>query len=83
LSYIEKYGFLCEKIRTFDHDRGLYNGMVEDFSKRLKLALKGKIEDLDKKLEEYFKFLKFIVDDRVFLKGSANGAEIIWVLRKN
>ena len=35
-SYIEKYEFECKRIITFDHDRGMYSDMLEDFSKRLK-----------------------------------------------
>ncbi len=80
--YMNYYDFECETIITFDHDRGMYAGMVDDFSTRLKLALDGKVDNLDNKIQEFFSFLKFVTNERIFSYGSANGAEILYKLRK-
>lgn len=79
---INNNNFLCETIITFDQDRGMQKRMVEDYKDRLKLALKGKTEDLDNKLKRFFDYLKFITDDRIFLNTTANGAEAIYAMRK-
>lgn len=80
--YMNYYDFDCEVIKTFDQDRGMYSGMVEDFSKRLKLAMEGKVEDLDSKMKEFFTYLKFVTNEKVFPIGAANGAEILYKLWK-
>ena len=76
------FNFECETIITFDHERGMYAGMVDDFSTRLKLALDGKVDNLNSKIQEFFSFLKFVNNDRIFTFGSANGAEILYKFRK-
>lgn len=80
--YMEKYNLECERIITFDHSRGLYDRMVEDMFKRIKLALAGKVEDLDNKVKKFFDYLQFITDDRVFIPSPANGAEVIYVIHR-
>ncbi len=82
LEYMEEFDFICEKIYTFDHDKGSHERMLQDFYKRLKPALRGKVKDLDMKLTEFFKFLKFVANDRVFPASIASGAEIIYKFRK-
>ncbi len=80
--YMNYYDFECEKVLTFDHDRGMYTDMVQDFTKRLKLAMEGKVEDLDTKLVKFFDYLKFVANDKIFPYAPANGAEILWSFRK-
>lgn len=80
--YMEKYNLECEKIITFDHSRGLYDRMVEDLSKRIKLALEGKVEDLDNKVRMFLDYLQFITHEKVFTPSPANGAECIWVIKR-
>lgn len=80
--YMEKYNFECEKIITFDHSRGLYDRMVEDLAKRIKLALEGKVEDLDNKVKMFLDYLQFITHEKVFIPSPANGAEVIWIFKK-
>lgn len=80
--YMNKYDFECETINTFDHDRGMYLDMVEDFSKRLKLAMEGKVTDLDNKIVAFFEYLKFVTNEKIFVSGSANGAEILYKFKK-
>jgi len=81
-AYMEKYNFECERIITFDHRRGLYDRMVEDLSKRIKLALAGKIENVDEKVKSFLDYLQFITHEKVFIPSPANGAECIWVFRR-
>ena len=81
-SYMEKYNFECERIITFDHSRGLYDRMVEDLSKRIKLALADKVENVDEKVKSFLDYLQFITHPKVFIKSPANGAEAIWVFRR-
>lgn len=80
--YMEKYNLECEKIITFDHSRGLYDRMVEDLSKRIKLALEGKVEDLDNKVKMFLNYLQFITHEKVFIPSPANGAEVIYVIHR-
>ena len=84
-SNIEKYNFKCESIKTFHHERGMMSEMVsEDYVKRLPLALKGKIEEskIEGKVKEFFDYLRFITNDKVFTFSPANGSEIIYTLTK-
>ena len=81
-SYMEKYNFECERIITFDHSRGLYDRMVEDLSKRIKLALADKVENVDEKVKSFLDYLQFITHPKVFIQSPANGAEAIWVFRR-
>ena len=81
-SYMEKYNFECERIITFDHSRGLYDRMVEDLSKRIKLALADKVENVDEKVKSFLDYLQFITHEKVFIPSPANGAECIWVFRR-
>jgi len=74
--------FKCEHILTFDQDRGMKERMIEDYKERLKLALEGKVDNLNNKLKNYFEFLSFLTDGRIFADTSANGAEAIYVMRK-
>lgn len=80
--YMEKYGFECEKIKTFDYSRGLYDRMVEDLSKRIKLALEGKVSNLDDKVRQFLDYLQFITHEEIFISSPANGAEVIWILKR-
>lgn len=80
--YMEKYNLECERIITFDHSRGLYDRMVEDLSKRIRLALAGKVEDLDNKVKMFLDYLQFITHEKVFIPSPANGAEIIYVIHR-
>lgn len=80
--YMEKYNLECERIITFDHDRGLYDRMVEDLSKRIRLALAGKVEDLDNKVKMFLDYLQFITHEKVFIPSPANGAEVIYVIHR-
>jgi len=80
--YMEKYNFECERIITFDHSRGLYDRMVEDLSKRIKLALVGKVENVDEKVKNFLDYLQFVTHERVFIPSPANGAECIWVFHR-
>ncbi len=80
--YMEKYNLECEKIRTFDHSRGLYDRMVEDLSKRIKLALADRVENLDTKVTQFLDYLQFITHEEVFISSPANGAEVIWVIKR-
>ena len=80
--YMEKYNFICERIITFDHSRGLYDRMVEDLSKRIKLALAGKVENVDEKVKSFLDYLQFVTHEKVFISGPANGAECIWVIKR-
>jgi len=81
-SYMEKYNFECERIITFDHNRGLYDRMVEDLSKRIKLALADKVENVEEKVKSFLDYLQFITHEKVFIPSPANGAECIWVFRR-
>ena len=81
-SLINNNDFKCDSILTFDQDRGMRQRMMEDYKVRLKLALNGKVEDLDNKLKKFFDYLKFITDGRVFADTTANGAEAIYIMRK-
>ena len=81
-SYMEKYNFECERIITFDHSRGLYDRMVEDLSKRIKLALAEKVENVDEKVKSFLDYLQFITHEKVFIPSPANGAECIWVFKR-
>lgn len=76
--YMNYYDFECELVKTFDHDRGMYSNMIEDFSKRLKLAMEGKVDNLDNKIKEFFTYLKFVTNEKVFPISPANGAEVAW-----
>ena len=80
--YMEKYNFECERIITFDHSRGLYDRMVEDLSKRIKLALEGKVDNLDDKVKSFLDYLQFITHEKVFIPSPANGAEVIYVIHR-
>ena len=80
--YMEKYNFECERIITFDHSRGLYDRMVEDLSKRIKLALVDKVENVDDKVRQLLDYLQFITHEKVFIPSPANGAEVIWVIKR-
>ena len=80
--YMEKYNLECERIITFDHSRGLYDRMVEDLSKRMKLALAGKVENVDEKVKSFLDYLQFITHEKVFIPSPANGAECIWVFNR-
>ena len=81
-AYMEKYNFECERIITFDHSRGLYDRMVEDLSKRIKLALGGKVENVAEKVKRFLDYLQFITHEKVFIPSPANGAECIWVFKR-
>lgn len=81
-SLINNNDFKCDSIVTFDQDRGMRQRMMEDYKVRLKLALNGKVEDLDNKLKKFFDYLKFVIDGRVFADTTANGAEAIYIMRK-
>jgi len=80
--YMEKYNLECERIITFDHSRGLYDRMVEDLSKRIKLALVDKVENVDEKVKSFLDYLQFITHPKVFIQSPANGAEAIWVFKR-
>ncbi len=83
--YIEKYNFKCDNIRTFHHERGMLSDMITtDYAKRLPLALKDKFSEevLTSKIKEYFEYLKFILNPKVFPASVANGAEVLYVLIK-
>src|SRR3990170_1889123 len=80
--YMEKYNLECERIITFDHSRGLYDRMVEDLSKRIKLALADKVENVDEKVKSFLDYLQFITHEKVFIQSPANGAECIWVFKR-
>src|SRR4030042_2361832 len=80
--YMEKYNLECERIITFDHSRGLYDRMVEDLSKRIKLALVDKVENVDEKVKSFLDYLQFITHEKVFIPSPANGAECIWVFKR-
>lgn len=80
--WMNYYDFECETIVTFDHDRGMYSGMIDDFSTRLKLAMEGKVDNLNDKIQEFFSFLKFVTNERIFTFGPANGSEILYKFRK-
>src|SRR3990167_10177946 len=75
--YMEKYNFICERIITFDHSRGLYDRMVEDLSKRIKLALAGKVENVDEKIK-----IKEILLTCHFITGRLRSYIIYLVLEK-
>jgi len=81
-SYMEKYNFECERIITFDHRRGLYDRMVEDLSKRIKLALVDKVENVDEKVKSFLDYLQFVTHEKVFIPSPANGAECIWIFKR-
>ena len=80
--YMEKYNLECERIITFDHSRGLYDRMVEDLSKRIKLALAGKVENVDEKVKSFLDYLQFATHEKVFIPSPANGAECIWIFKR-
>ena len=80
--YMEKYNLECERIITFDHSRGLYDRMVEDLTKRIKLALVDKVENVDEKVKSFLDYLQFITHPKVFIQSPANGAEAIWVFKR-
>ncbi len=80
--YMKKYDFECEVIQTFDHSRGMYKRMVDDFIESLKISLEGKVENLDSKIIEFFNFLNIVANEKVFPVSPANGAKIIYKLRK-
>ena len=80
--YINRYDFECETILTFDQERGMYLDMVRDFVTRLKLSMEGKVADLDAKIVAFFDYLKFVTNERIFISGPANGAEILYKFRK-
>ena len=80
--YMEKYNLECERIITFDHSRGLYDRMVEDLSKRIKLALVDKVENVDEKVKSFLDYLQFITHEKVFIPSPANGAECIWIFKR-
>ena len=79
--YLEKYNLECEKIITFDHSRGLYDRMVEDLSKRIKLAL-ADTPNIGDKVKQFLDYLQFITHEKVFIPSPANGAEVIWVIKR-
>ena len=79
--YMEKYNFECERIITFDHSRGLYDRMVEDLSKRIKLAL-ADTPNIGDKVKQFLDYLQFITHEKVFIPSPANGAEVIWVIKR-
>ena len=80
--YMEKYNLKCERIITFDHSRGLYDRMVEDLTKRIKLALVDKVENVDEKVKSFLDYLQFITHEKVFIPSPANGAECIWIFKR-
>src|SRR3989304_2365453 len=80
--YMEKYNLECERIITFGHSRGLYDRMVEDLSKRIKLALVDKVENVDEKVKSFLDYLQFVTHEKVFIPSPANGAECIWIFKR-